>query len=311
MAVAWFCLCVPTFMFAYGSRISVRSQLDASSASRARVGPEGEPWERNVKYVCMRKWQVGVMSSAFADSFCLANYAKAQSSAHFETAKELTACESTKHAHMMKTCALKGEPADMRLSYSTKTHVAKSCFRFSSADVNVLLIEAALDESECIAEMRKSSGEQGVIKAKLTTTTTTTITSTTTGSDVHIGEPEAIDSDVLAGDDGMMIIEAKALFTSGEKKLWEYNGKAIKCCVSSAGKPTQLQDINMEELPAARRFGRRTGCGYMFGDTYHNGPERYDKCPVRASVLRKYRGGFRVNIDSLLEAGSSFETTQP
>merc|ERR1719454_158337 len=49
----------------------------------------------------------------------------------------------------------------------------------------------------------------------------------------------------------------------------------IKCCVSSAGRPTEMQDMNAEELPKARSMGDKTGCGYMFGDTYHNGLKPY------------------------------------
>merc|ERR1719198_1481414 len=48
-----------------------------------------------------------------------------------------------------------------------------------------------------------------------------------------------------------MTFEAKGLFTA-EDALWEYNDKTIKCCVSSAGKPTMLQDMKAEKLPSAR-----------------------------------------------------------
>jgi|Transcript_60304 hypothetical protein len=94
-----------------------------------------------------------------------------------------------------------------------------------------------------------------------TTTTTTTVTTTSSIEEAVLGEAT----------EDVERMEAKHLFTSGSDFLWEYHGKAIKCCVSSAGKPTKLQDLNAEELPAARSWGSRKGCGYMFGDTYHNG----------------------------------------
>jgi hypothetical protein len=190
------------------------------------------------------------------------------------------------------------------LSYSTKTLVAKSCFRFSSVkDVDFPVIEAAVDKDECAAAMSKPAEEQDVIKAKLTTTTTVTTTTTTT-TEEQIAEEE--DLDVEAGFDAMeIIIEAKALFTSGEENIWEYNGKEIKCCTSSSDSPTKLQDMTLKELPKARVFGSPTGCGAMFGDTYHNGPKRHDKCPVLASVLKEITGEEFETIESSLEISDS------
>jgi hypothetical protein len=167
------------------------------------------------------------------------------------------------------------------------------------------VIEAAVDEGECTEELAKSAKEQGEIKAKLTTTTTTT---TTTITEEQIVEDYFPAADVEVEDE---VIDAKALFTSGEENLWEHNGKEFKCCWSSAGKPTELQDMTVGELPAARSYGSPTGCGHMFGDTYHNGPKREGKCPVLASVLKEIAGEdfadvmYSLAASSLLQAGSA------
>jgi hypothetical protein len=72
------------------------------------------------------------------------------------------------------------------------------------------------------------------------------------------------------------IIDARYLFTATSELHWEYGGKAYKCCVSSAGKPTMIQDMKVKELPnVGTWFSSKTGCGAMFGDTYHNGPKGY------------------------------------
>jgi hypothetical protein len=247
----------------------------------------------------MQKWKSGVMSSSYADSYCLADYEKAKdvASAHFVVAETIEACAGQKAPHTMKVCSLKGEAPEGRLSYSTKAPVAKSCFRTSSLEAEYELIEAAVDEEECTVEMGKSAEEQGVIKAKLTTTTTTT---TTTITEEQIVEDYFPAADVEVEDE---VIDAKALFTSGEELLWEYKGKEFKCCWSSAGKPTELQDMTVGELPAARSYGSATGCGHMFGDTYHNGPKRHSTCPVLASVLKEIAGE---DFEEIMTAASSF-----
>jgi len=92
------------------------------------------------------------------------------------------------------------------------------------------------------------------------------------------------------------IIDIQALFseTMSESMRWVYKGRSFKCCTSSVGKATHLQDMNAESLPNARTFGKRTGCGRMFGDTYHNGLNQYDgakpSCPVRAQLLLEITG---------------------
>jgi hypothetical protein len=159
----------------------------------------------------------------------------------------------------------------------------------SDASETYSVIEVALDKEAC-EEAMELPAEQKIILAKLTTTTTTTVTTTTTTTEeeeqVEIKE-EVLNENVSTDDVERM--EAKHLFTSGKDLLWEYHGKAIKCCVSTAGKPTELQDLNAEELPAARSMGTKTGCGYMFGDTYHNGLRGYKgsepSCPLPVEDL--------------------------
>jgi hypothetical protein len=80
-------------------------------------------------------------------------------------------------------------------------------------------------------------------------------------------------------------IQARSLFNKTKEFFWEIdNERVYKCCESSAGKPTKIANMlaEEEELPAARRignidFGVTTGCGFMFGNTYHNGPKGHEQ----------------------------------
>mmetsp|Transcript_105068 Transcript_105068/g.165789 ORF Transcript_105068/g.165789 Transcript_105068/m.165789 type:complete len:311 (-) Transcript_105068:218-1150(-) len=291
--------------FAYGARISTRLQLDGNSRSAARVGPDGEAWTVNTKYVCMQKWQTGGISAAgFVNSFCLVDYALAQSIVidHFQAAKDLKECESARASHTMRTCALKGESPEGRLSWKTRAYIPKSCFRFSSEEAAFPLLEAAVGEHECTAAMSAAERDQGIIKARLTTTTTTTTTTTATTTTTE--EKVETERDLLE------TLEAVALFTSGDEKLWAYNGKLVKCCVSSRGKLTKLQDMNANQLPAARSLGKSTGCGYMFGNTYHNGPKRQGTCPVRtlfasSEDVAAIRSSLADRSSSFVESGNA------
>eukprot|EP00427_Karlodinium_veneficum_P052362 CAMPEP_0169359182 /NCGR_PEP_ID=MMETSP1017-20121227/29079_1 /TAXON_ID=342587 /ORGANISM="Karlodinium micrum, Strain CCMP2283" /LENGTH=339 /DNA_ID=CAMNT_0009456299 /DNA_START=52 /DNA_END=1072 /DNA_ORIENTATION=+ len=109
---------------------------------------------------------------------------------------------------------------------------------------------------------------------------------------------------------GDCIAEAKDLFTHGADHYWKHKEKMIKCCASSLGKPTMLQDMNEGTLPSFGSLGRssRDGCGYMFGDTYHNGlgsKMRSPTCPASVETLMAVSGSTFDEIASLLglEAG--------
>jgi len=148
--------------------------MRSGNGSRARVGPDGEPWTKNTMFVCMQKWAIG---DNYEDSFCLANYEKALSSAraHFQAAQDIARCEAGGEPHRMKLCALKFEAPNARLSFPTMTLVAKACFRFSSTDTHFPFLEAAIDENECNLAMTASAQEQGVIKPKLSAAATSVI----------------------------------------------------------------------------------------------------------------------------------------
>lgn len=94
--------------------------------------------------------------------------------------------------------------------------------------------------------------------------------------------------------DGECTAEIKHLFTAEKEFLWEYKNESIKCCVSSlAGNPTYLQNMKASKLPTKGSAGRwtRTACGYMFGDTYHNGLVSREganlTCPVPVTKIMK------------------------
>jgi hypothetical protein len=107
---------------------------------------------------------------------------------------------------------------------------------------------------------------------------------------------------------GECLVEAKALFTEGEELTWNVAAeKAYKCCVSSAGNPTILQDMNSELPKSGGIVGgggrlKATGCGYMFGEGYHNGLKPYNKlidmkgvsreatCPVPIQIMMDKMG---------------------
>jgi len=290
-------------LLADGARISVRSQVDSSSGSATQIGPEGETWEKGTKYVCMQKWQNPGWSTEgkFVDKFCLANYEEAKSTENFQPAKDMSSCYSS-NAGKIRVCPLKGDAPERRVSYSSRAIVPLSCFRVSDVSETYSVVEVALDEEDCGGAMELPAEQQQILP-KLTTTTTTTVTTTTTTEEEkveiienHFDEPEA---DIE--------IECKALFTDGvEDFTWNYGKAAFKCCTSSAGKGTKLQDMNAEELPSARSFGSLSGCGRMFGDTYHNGLKGYrgaaPSCIVPASVLKKITGDEFETIKAALEA---------
>mmetsp|Transcript_105069 Transcript_105069/g.165792 ORF Transcript_105069/g.165792 Transcript_105069/m.165792 type:complete len:315 (-) Transcript_105069:218-1162(-) len=295
--------------FAYGARISTRLQLDGNSRSAARVGPDGEAWTVNTKYVCMQKWQSSGFSGQFVSSYCLVDYAKARGMAqdHFKVAADLSLCDSTRKKHKMRTCALKGKAPAGRLSWKTRAYVPKSCFRLSSKGEAVAfpVLEAAVGEDECAAALSAREEEQGTFRPRLTTTTSTTTTTTTTEDLDSLDEDDRFDRPIMSE-----TIEAVSLFTSGEEKLWEYRGKSIKCCTSTKGLPTKLQDMNANQLPAARSLGKSTGCGYMFGNTYHNGPKRQGTCPVRtlfasSEDVAAIRSSLADRSSSFVESGNA------
>lgn len=275
---------------ASGARISVRSQVDSNSGGKMQIGPEGEDWATNTKYVCMQKWQNPSLFSSegsFVDKYCLAKYEEVESITpeHVQIAKDIATCDASKDGSM-KVCALKGKAPERRLSFSTKTPISKACFRMSDVFKPYDVIEAALDETQC-EEAAKAPVDSQVILPALTTTTTTTTTITTTTTTI---EEEPVDDNLV---DPTEVIEIKGLFSS-ESMRWEYKGMLLKCCTSSVGKPTQLQDMNAESLPSERSFGTTTGCGRMFGDTYHDGLSGHDgaepSCPVLAQQLMDLTG---------------------
>lgn len=284
-------------LLADGARISVRSQVDSSSGSVTEIGPEGETWEKGTKYVCMQKWQTPGWPSSegkFVDKFCLAKYAEAMSTKKFQkfqTAKDMSSCYSS-NAGKMRVCPFKGEASERRVSYSSRVTVPMSCFRVSDVSEGYSAVEVALDEKRCEAAANLPAEDQSILP-KLTTTTTTTVTTTTTTTEE---EQVEIIEDHLAEPKPDVEIECKALFTDeAEDFTWNYGKAAFKCCTSTAGKGTQLQDMHADELPSARNFGiRSSGCGRMFGDTYHNGLRGYKQnppsCLVPTSVLKKITG---------------------
>jgi hypothetical protein len=90
-----------------------------------------------------------------------------------------------------------------------------------------------------------------------TTVTTTEEETTTTALD--------LDQDVEAGE------LFRNVFTNDQQTTYHVGGKEFKCCVSSRTGHTVVQDITAAELPRNRTFCRdATGCGCMFGDTYHS-----------------------------------------
>jgi hypothetical protein len=97
---------------------------------------------------------------------------------------------------------------------------------------------------------------------------------------------------------GECVVEAYKLFApSGilEIDSGEQEGQAakpFKCCTSSVGKPTRIQDMTADPLPAegaVRMMGDKEGCGYMFGDTYHSAKHE-EKCPVPLPKLLDVTG---------------------
>jgi len=291
-------------LLADGARISVRSQVDSSSGSVTEIGPEGETWEKGTKYVCMQKWQNPSWSSSegkFVDKFCLAKYEEAKSTEKFQTAEDMSSCYSS-NAGKMRVCPFKGEGVERRVSYSSRVTVPMSCFRVSDVSEGYSAVEVALDEEPCGAAANLPA-EQQTILPKLTTTTTTTVTTTTTTTEE---EQVEIIEDHFAEPEADVEIECKALFTDpAEDFTWNYGDAAFKCCTSTAGKGTQLQDMNAEELPSARILGKASGCGRMFGDTYHNGLRGYNgaalSCLVPTSVLKKITGDDFEALKAFLE----------
>jgi hypothetical protein len=162
-------------------------------------------------------------------------------------------------------------------------------------------VEVALDEEAC-EEAMKLPAEQQVILPKLTTTTTTTVTTTTTTEEeqAEIIEDHFVEAEVDVE------IECKALFIDEtEDFTWNYGEAAFKCCTSTAGKGTKLQDMNADELPSVRTLGTPSGCGRMFGDTYHNGLRGYKgadpSCLVSTSVLKEIAGDDFEALKAFLE----------
>jgi len=94
---------------------------------------------------------------------------------------------------------------------------------------------------------------------------------------------------------GECILELKDQFKEGEDKLWHHGRSRVKCCVSSAGLPTHLQDMNADELPSVRGHlasSDRTGCDFMFGETYQNGLKASTaSCPVTIDKVTQLFGG--------------------
>jgi|Transcript_119822 hypothetical protein len=291
-------------LLADGARISVRSQVDSSSGSVKEIGPEEETWETGTKYVCMQKWQNPGWASSegkFVDRFCLAKYEEAKKAANFQAAQDMSRCYSSSSGKI-RVCPFKGEGAERRVSYSSRVAVPLSCFRVSDVS-GYSAVEVALDEDACGAAANLPAEQQG-IQPKLTTTTTTTVTTTTTTT---VEEQVEIIEDHFAEPEADVEIECKALFTDeAEDFTWNYGEAAFKCCTSSQGKGTRLQDMNADELPSARSFGTPSGCGRMFGDTYHNGLKRYKgadpSCLVPTSVLKKITGDDFDNIKAFLES---------
>jgi hypothetical protein len=304
------------FLLADGARINIKSRIQSNLESGAQIGPEGETWEKNIKYVCMRKWEppnVGLLGgwifgfgsseAKFVDQYCLVKYDEAALTANFQTAKDMSSCASS--SGKMYVCPLQGDAPERRLRYSSKVPVPKACFRESDDIAAHKVIEAAFDEIECDEAMKLLDEQLLNHMLPKTTTTTTSTTTTTTTTTITTTSLEII-QDYFAKPDPEEIIECKALFTDMSLEFaWNFKGKAYKCCTSSAGKPTKLQDV-LAEKPSVRYFGRGSGCGRMFGNTYHNGLSEHNgaprSCPVPASLLKQITGDEYETIRAKLEA---------
>lgn len=302
---------VGLFLLADGARIKITSQTHSNSEGGAHIGPEGETWEKNTKYVCMRKWKppnagwldgwifgFGSSQAKFVDQYCLAKYDEAESTANFQTAKDMSSCASS--SAKMHVCPLQGDAPERRLRFSSKVPVPKACFRESDDIAAHKVIEAALDEIDCAETMKLPDKQLPIFMLpKLTTTTSTTTTTTITTTTTSL----EIIPDYFAKPDPEEIIECKALFID---ETWNFRGKVLSVAHQQRGKPTKLQDVLAKELPAVRYIGSRSGCGMMFGNTYHNGLSNYrgasPSCPVPASLLKQITADEYETIRATLEA---------
>jgi hypothetical protein len=218
------------------------------------LGPVPEDWAENQEYACMQKWKD--RGQTFENKFCLVKYDASLTGENIQYT-QIDHCAAA-GGQTMRVCGLKDEGTpNVRLSYdTTKKYLAKSCFRATIPGSGPALLETAKDGDTCGT---LTGGEIG--EARTTTTTTTEEATTTTTTEE---EPE-IDEEAEKG----KLVDAVSLFTEG---YWEFDGKKIKCCVSSTGKPTKMQDLSVGDLPSvgSARLDKK-GCGAMFGDTYHNG----------------------------------------
>jgi hypothetical protein len=99
-------------------------------------------------------------------------------------------------------------------------------------------------------------------------------------------------------------VDIVSLFTK-DNTYFEYQGKDYKCCVSSRrDKEPKLQDMTQEPLPKERFVcSDRTGCGCMFGDTWHSVKhEQGYTCPVKLSYLSQMTGAATEELDALIGA---------
>jgi len=94
-------------------------------------------------------------------------------------------------------------------------------------------------------------------------------------------------------------VEAGALFRNVFTNGHPFTN--LKCCVSSSTGDTIVQDVSVAKPPRSRKFCRvPTGCGCMFGDTYHSfdrahaaaydAPEEGARCTVKLRYLESVTG---------------------
>lgn len=114
----------------------------------------------------------------------------------------------------------------------------------------------------------------------LTTTTTTEETNTTTTTALDL------DQDVEAGE------LFRNAFTNDQQATYRTGDREFKCCVSSRTGHTVVQDVTAAELPRARKVCRdATGCGCMFGNTYHSySHSGQSRCTVKLHYLEQVTG---------------------
>lgn len=86
------------------------------------------------------------------------------------------------------------------------------------------------------------------------------------------------------------------------EKPFSYNGRTFKCCTHSGNiKDPVIQDITDENnLPDERGIGTKTGCGRMFGDSWH---KAQNSCNVKMIEFSKKVGASIGLLRDLIKEG--------